>query len=419
MTHRHTMLQSVCVLLLLFLASFTVQAKMPLTFVHWYATDTNLGQALGEFMDQFEAKYPDIEVDLQFVPWSEYPDKVLVQIAGGLSPDASLVSGTWFGDFARTGTFLPVDQWLKGTSVSMNDFYPGSADQAKFEGKYYGIPFAGGPQRGLWYRISMFQEAGLNPNDPPTTWDKLLAYSKRLIVDKDGDGVVDRYAVNTDSLLDMWAVANGAEMLSSDGTKLLWNSPLYLEAMEFMLGLRTEQLAVSYNQSSFLSGRGAMWIGGAWVRGRMEAESDDVQFGPFPRNSPAGRYYHTADQFSVYASTLSSRGKTEAAAKLGAYLVSPQVQASWAMYTGFPPMNIHAVRQPEYLKFVQKNRAQWVATEMMERIYPRPMLPSAAEIASILSRYVSDILNSRTPPRVGLENATIEGNARLAEGLRK
>lgn len=82
-----------------------------------------------------------------------------------MSPDVSLVSGFWFGDFARTGIFLPVDQWLRGTSVSISDFYQGSAEQAKFEGQYYAIPFAGGPQRALWYKVSIFEEVGLNPHD--------------------------------------------------------------------------------------------------------------------------------------------------------------------------------------------------------------------------------------------------------------
>lgn len=419
MLYRRRCLQWVLLVFLLIAGTMAVQAKTNITFVHWYATDTDLGQAIGEFVSEFEAQHPDIEVDSQFVSWGDFPNKVLVQIAGGVSPDVSLVSGFWFGDFARTGIFLPVDQWLRGTSVSISDFYQGSAEQAKFEGQYYAIPFAGGPQRALWYKVSIFEEVGLNPHDPPTTWDKLLAYSKRLVLDKDGDGVVDRYAVNSDNLLDMWAIANGAVSVSADGTKLLWTTPPYVEAMEFMLQLRTENLAGSGWLSEVLSGRITMLVGGSWLRGYLEARADDVQLASFPRNSPAGRYYHSADMFSVYRSTLSSQGKTEAGARFGAYLVSPQVQARWAMQTGFPPMNMKAVRQPEYLRFVQRNQAQWVATEMMERLYPAPLLPAAAEIHNIQLRYANDILNRRTPLMSGLENAAAEANARLAEGLRK
>jgi multiple sugar transport system substrate-binding protein len=47
------------------------------------------------------------------------------------------------------------------------------------EGKIYGVP-VGGYALGLLYNRKLFQEAGLDPNKPPTTWEELREYAKKL-----------------------------------------------------------------------------------------------------------------------------------------------------------------------------------------------------------------------------------------------
>src|SRR5690606_29147529 len=43
---------------------------------------------------------------------------------------------------------------------------------------------------GLLYRTDLFEEAGLTP---PETWDEFIEVAKKLTVDTDGDGSIDRW----------------------------------------------------------------------------------------------------------------------------------------------------------------------------------------------------------------------------------
>ena len=44
----------------------------------------------------------------------------------------------------------------------------------------------------IWNK-DMFKEAGLDPENPPETWDELIDASQKLTKDFDGDGSVSEY----------------------------------------------------------------------------------------------------------------------------------------------------------------------------------------------------------------------------------
>lgn len=391
--------------LVLLMGSFSTQAATTLRFVHWYLPETDNGQALEELLQAFSEENPDIKVEAEYVAWGDFASRVLVQVAGGMAPEISLVSGSWFGDFARTGIFLPIDP------NRMRDFYPGSAEQAFYAGQYYAVPFAGGPQRGVWYHEDMFLEAGLDPDMPPETWDLLESYARRL-VRVDANGTVTRYALNIDNFLDMFAASNGAQQMLDDGSKVLWDSREYVEALEFMVRLKERNLSGSISQSAFLGGQAAMYTRGPWVRHLYESQVGlELRFGAFPLNSPEGKYLMSADAVAVYASTPE---KEAAAWRLLDYMTSPEVQANWAIRTGFPPMNLQGVRSPIYLEYVRDHPIQWITSEMMENIVVRAPLRDASALFDLQQQWVIEALNFNVAPSTALDNAAREANAILA-----
>ena len=51
------------------------------------------------------------------------------------------------------------------------------------DGKVYGVPMEVEPMA-MYYSVAAFEEAGLNENDVPKTWDQLLEAAKKLTTDK-------------------------------------------------------------------------------------------------------------------------------------------------------------------------------------------------------------------------------------------
>ncbi|HJR80707.1 MAG TPA: extracellular solute-binding protein, partial [Anaerolineales bacterium] len=102
------------------------------------------------------------------------------------------------------------------------------------EGETYGIPFET-DVRVLFWNKQLFEEAGLDPNDPPETWDELLQYADAL--DKqNADGSYDRIAffpLWNAGFNPFWAYLNGAPLIDADGNPVI-NSPEAVETLEWI-----------------------------------------------------------------------------------------------------------------------------------------------------------------------------------------
>ncbi len=59
------------------------------------------------------------------------------------------------------------------------DFPDGVIASRKVDGKIYGIPMELEPMA-FYYSVKAFEDAGLNENDVPKTWDQLLEVGKKL-----------------------------------------------------------------------------------------------------------------------------------------------------------------------------------------------------------------------------------------------
>ncbi len=120
---------------------------------------------------------------------------LLMSIAGGTAPD---IYYSWFhiirSDISQRFLY-PLNEWI-GTDANEN----GQIDNAESKwngwanvpplwrqvatenGKIYGIPYAGTWYYGLVYRKDMVRNCGLDPENPPETWDEFWKWCQRLTV---------------------------------------------------------------------------------------------------------------------------------------------------------------------------------------------------------------------------------------------
>lgn len=92
--------------------------------------------------------------------------------------------------------------------------------------KIYGIPRTG-YSMGLIYNRALFEEAGLDPDTPPATWDEVRAAAKRIAALGDGTvGYADYSAQNQGG----WhftaeLYSQGGDVVNDDGTKATIDTP--------------------------------------------------------------------------------------------------------------------------------------------------------------------------------------------------
>ena len=121
----------------------------------------------------FEAANPDIDINIEVVPWDTLLQRLTTDIAGGNAPDLSIIGTRWLLDFASQGIAEPIDGYL--TPEFKDTFIDTFMEPGIIDGKMMGLPVAASA-RAMMVNMDLYEKAGVAP---PTTWDELYTASRR------------------------------------------------------------------------------------------------------------------------------------------------------------------------------------------------------------------------------------------------
>ncbi|MEZ4681547.1 MAG: substrate-binding domain-containing protein [Caldilineaceae bacterium] len=108
-------------------------------------------------------------------------EPLLTAVAAGTPPEGA--SNTQYLDYMARGVLIPVADWVDASDIIKKEAYlEGSWNDAfDTEGVMYGVPANEGFLRyALNYNAEMVAEAGLDPDDPPTTWEECLVWHEAI-----------------------------------------------------------------------------------------------------------------------------------------------------------------------------------------------------------------------------------------------
>jgi len=118
----------------------------------------------------FEKANPNITVNSVYNYPCEVPATFTAMLRGGTESD---IFYTYFTDLPQVllaGQAADITQYVNSKTVpNLKDIVSGSMKAVTAGTTVYGLPTSNYTQ-GLIYNRQLFSEAGLNPNDPPTTW---------------------------------------------------------------------------------------------------------------------------------------------------------------------------------------------------------------------------------------------------------
>ncbi|MFJ3669850.1 ABC transporter substrate-binding protein [Streptomyces sp. NPDC090106] len=173
----------------------------------------------------FEKANPDIDVVTHDAFPCQDPKTFDAKLAGGQMED---VFYTYFTDakhvvdINQAADLTPYLKELKSYDTIQQQL----RDVYTVDGKVYGIPRTG-YSMGLIYNRALFEKAGLDPDQPPTTWEEVRAAAKKIAALGDGTvGYADYSAQNQGG----WhftaeLYSQGGDVVSADGKKATVDTP--------------------------------------------------------------------------------------------------------------------------------------------------------------------------------------------------
>ncbi|MFC3212127.1 ABC transporter substrate-binding protein [Planomicrobium okeanokoites] len=307
---------------------------------------------IDKIVADFNASQDEIEVKHTYSPWGDIWTKELAAIAAGNPPDVVI------NDINATAIRGKENQAMN-LSEFMDDsfsekFYPELWNATLYEGDSYGIPF-NTDTRVLFYNTDAFEEAGLDPEDPPSTWAELEEYAAKLDV-KNGDdydrlGFYPLWGVG----YDVWLLnANGENYFGEDNNvdNVNINTETNAEVLNWLKSWRDrigEDVVNSYQAqidsqqgNPFFSGDLAMLVQQPTFYTQISEYAEDLNFGvaPLPEYEPGNG--HTSWGGGFVAEIPEGSSDPEAAWAFIEYLTGAEAQEYWAVQNFDNVANIEA-----------------------------------------------------------------------------
>lgn len=304
------------------------------------ATDELSYEWLEKGIENFEANNPGCTVELEYYKYDEMDTKYMSDYQSGVEHDVLITTSMLFPQHYAVGDLLNlqpyVDQWDQAEveDFSWNPVWDICCD----DGDVYGIPL-GLHIRGLVYRKDLFEQAGLDPESPPTTIEELLEYAEILTnLDENVYGLgmylgTERANLECSFYPFLWA--NGGEIWDPETKEAVFADETGVKTGQFVKDLVTEygvtpQFAISgaYGDAmdSFLNGQYAMMegFGSYWIANIVDAGLEDkVGVCAVPEGSSR---FSNCYSLSVYAGSK----HPDLAMKLVEELLAPDVITMYA-----------------------------------------------------------------------------------------
>ncbi|ACZ29104.1 extracellular solute-binding protein family 1 [Xylanimonas cellulosilytica DSM 15894] len=226
---------------------------------------------------EFEAANPGIDVVPEEYEWKA--TTFAAQLAGGTLPDVFEIPFTDAQTLIANGQLSDLDAQFR-TLPYADRFNPAIvAVGTGADGHVYAVPAKNVYGVGLHYNRALFESAGLDPDDPPTTWDEVAEYAKKIADANPGvAGYMQMSQNNTGGwqlTVQTYSRGGRVQALSDDGATATStiNNPATVEALEWLQAMRWEDNSLGSNflldwgtiNEAFAAGQVAMFTSGSDV----------------------------------------------------------------------------------------------------------------------------------------------------------
>ena len=249
----------------------------------------------------------------------------------------------------------------------------------KIDGKTYGLAFTFSTPI-LYINGKLFEEAGLDPNQPPKTWDEMLEMAK-TIKEKTG---VDGFGLAPDNgwVTEGIVYTAGSDMVNEDKTEAVFANDNTVKAFELWKEFYTEGCAAKGTDSElsqqFMAGNLAMHIQSTSMLSGFKSASEAGDWELYGVAMPGlnGNDAVPVNSGSCLAVRPDSEQKAQAIWEFIKYATGNDGYTIITSEIGYLPLRTELADDPKYLKsYVDENPLLKINLEQLKEIRPVTIWP--------------------------------------------
>jgi len=404
--------------------------------------ELNIMFVAGNFAESMQKIYSDYEeefgvkINYTVLGVDTYYQKMLVELSSGSDAyDLIYLMSPQFLQYASNDWLYPLDDFIADKSITndellnLDGLMPSSVEAQKYNDTLYGLPVCSLTCL-LYWRKDLFEAAGLDPAQPPQTWDELLTYAKKLHKD-DVSGFAmrgARSAGGSEGLIWHWPMvmySMGGDFVKdfpNDMTPTL-NTPEVIESINYYSDLlqnysikgattcNYEDITVAVQQGDL-----AMWIDGAaivpnYIDPEKSSVSEDmVGYAPIPAG-PEG----CCAPLNVHSINIPKNAQNkERAWHFMQWALSEQTLVRLGVEGNLVTVSRESVYDdPDFIAKNNIGDGAWLQAmreSLAKYAMPnyRPLNPEWPEVADIVSGYISDVFAGQMTAEAAMEAANEE-----------
>lgn len=322
-------------------SSSTAGGSEVVSFWTFPRTEDDMGQIFNPLLEKFQVDNPNIDVNIEILPWGGRREKMLTAYAGGENPDMALMQNDMLSLMGINGVLTPLndlvdaerqaeipDQIIKGVSWGDDLIL---------------MPSAFSADSFLWNK-GLAREVGWTSDEPPTTWDDVrtlgaLTAQTDVFAWAHSNWVWSRWIELT------WQA--GGTVFNEDATKALLTEPEAIETLSFIVEMFNNgwipkegnvgsaeegglELNYFFTNEQVISGPDD-----ADIINIMNEEAPDIEWGTVPPMT----YKDTGVLASIDAWGLFKNSDVkESAAKWISFMTTPENEGFISTQTGISPL---------------------------------------------------------------------------------
>lgn len=381
-------------------SSATSAATQPVTITFQEQFSDAESAEMEKLLPDFAAAHPEITVKLVRDNDTSYYDKLTTQIAGGGGPDIARVEPPKAAQYVASGWTASL-----GDAVQQDEYFESTLAGLTKDGELHGVPQDVST-------LALFYRTDLIPT-PPGTWDELK--SDVASVTKDGTYGIGLFGGWGAYEFYPWLWQAGAEVLSDDGTKAVFNSPEAVQALQLWVDLQKngmpEGMATATEddlKARFISGKLAMFTSGAWAIQSLKDAGIDGKWAvaPLPKGEQSASVLGGMDLI-----VLKNSKNQEAAKTFISWLMQDSVQKQWASDLSYIPVKASMYDDPTFKD--DANVSQFA--QILQDSKSRPTVAAAGDVDTALGNAVQAALAGTATPKDALDAAVAQADEALSK----
>jgi len=291
-------------------------------------------------IDAFTEEYPGTEVEWIDQPAEGYQDSLSADAAAGNLPDVVDMGPEAAYSLASAGMLLD----LADTDPALADQFLPSAWQAMtfdgLGGGTYGFPWYlnTGPS---FFNTALFEEAGLDPDDLPQTYEELFEQAAAMAESSDASMIGRLPAIENFGTY-------GVELMNEDGTAFTFNEPRGVELLQHYVDLYQGQGFTEESLNALQTGELDSFKSGelGWLPGSSYTMSELRETAPevYESVAVAPAISDVAPNMYIEALTINAESNNQATAlAFAAFVTNPDNQMEFAKQASVFPSTAGAL----------------------------------------------------------------------------